>query len=128
MTASTIQPNDAVYSYLNALGHSERKIARWTMETRLYHDLGLYGDSAIEDMEFLAGRFGVDMSSFVFDEYFPPEFESRNRFETIVFNSVPFLFRLLRGRRTYRPLTFRTIDQAMRAGRWPDSHEDTAPA
>src|ERR1700753_1279340 len=107
MTASTIQPDDAVYSYLNALGYSERKIARWTMETRLYHDLGLYGDGAIEDMEFLAERFNVDMSNFAFVAYFPPQFEGRNWIEVQLFNSIPLLHRILRGRRAYRPLTLR---------------------
>jgi hypothetical protein len=120
MTASTIQPDDPVYSYLNALGYSERKIACWTMETRLYHDLGRYGDSAIEDMEFLAARFSVDMSNFVFDYYFPPEFEGRNRIEAVLFNSIPFLHRKLRGRREYRPLAMRMIDEAMKVGRWQD--------
>ena len=121
MTASTIQPDDAVYSYLNALGYSERKIARWTMETRLYHDLGLYGDGAIEDMEFLAERFSVDMSNFVFDYYFPPQFEGRNWAEYELFNSIPFLHRILRGRRSYRELTLRMIDEAMKVGRWQDT-------
>ena len=121
MTASTIKPDDAVYSFLNALGYSERKIARWTMETRLYHDLGLYGDSAIEDMDFLAARFSVDMSNFVFDYYFPPQFEGRNRVEAVLFNSIPFLHRILRRRRAYRPLTIRMIDEAMKVGFWQDT-------
>jgi len=38
-----IQPRDPVYSYLVALGYSERKIAGWSMETRLYQDLNLWG-------------------------------------------------------------------------------------
>jgi hypothetical protein len=118
MMASPIQTGDKVYTYLKELGYPERRIADWSMETRMYHDLGLYGDSAIEDVEFLAGRFCVDMSNFVFDDYFPPQFEGRNRFEAVIFNSIPFLHRILRGRKTYRPLTLRMIDEAMKVGRW----------
>jgi hypothetical protein len=63
MMASPIQTGDKVYAYLKELGYPERKIANWSMETRMYHDLGLYGDSAIEDVELLTGRFCVDMST-----------------------------------------------------------------
>jgi hypothetical protein len=118
MMASPIQTGDKVYAYLKELGYPERKIANWSMETRMYHDLGLYGDSAIEDVGFLAARFCVDMSNFVFDDYFPPEFEGRNWLEAVIFSSIPFLHRVLRRRKTYRPLTLRMIDEAMKVGRW----------
>jgi hypothetical protein len=74
-----IQSDDKVFSYLRKLGYSEQRIAGMSMHTRLFHDLGAYGDSAIEDMQLLEEEFGVDLSGFEFAKYFPPEFEGRSR-------------------------------------------------
>src|SRR5262245_9354472 len=39
-------------------------------ETRLLHDLGVYGDDVDELLQALSERFGVDFSEFRFDRYF----------------------------------------------------------
>jgi hypothetical protein len=117
-TASQIRPDDKVYHYLRELGYSERHIDRLRMDTRLFHDLGLYGDSAEEDMEILQTKFGVDMAGFKFGEYFPPQFEGRTRLEAIVFYFIPLLAWRRRQRSTYMPLTLQMIERSMRAGRW----------
>ena len=117
MTVSPIRPGDA--AYLRALGHSERQIDRMSINTRMYHDLGVYGDSAIEDMQVLAEKFGVNLSNFDFDRYFPPQFEGRNRFEMVLINSLPFVSKIVRDRREYLPVTLAMIDQSLREKTWP---------
>lgn len=121
MSGSTIQPDHAVFSYLRSLGYSERQIGKMTMNTRLYHDLGEYGDSAIEDMQHLADKFGVDLSSFEFARYFPPEFVGRNRLEKILISWLPFASTIIRSRSSYRPLTLGMIDQSIRAKIWRET-------
>lgn len=88
------------------------------MNTSLYHDLGMYGDTALENIEQLQEKFGVDLSGFDFDKYFPPEFEGRNRFEAYLITFVPFLGTILRRRRTYASLTLEMINSSIRTKRW----------
>jgi hypothetical protein len=44
-----IQLDDRVFLYLRKLGYSEQRVAGMNMNTRLFRDLGEYGDSAIEE-------------------------------------------------------------------------------
>jgi tetratricopeptide (TPR) repeat protein len=81
--------------------------------------VGVYGDSAIEDMQVLAEKFGVNLSNFDFDRYFPPQFEGRNRFEMVLINSLPFVSKIVRDRREYLPVTLAMIDQSLREKTWP---------
>ncbi len=115
-----IQPGDPAFLYLNELGYSEQRLATMNKSTRLYHDLGLYGDNAIDDMSFLQTKFGVDLSEFDFDSYFPPEFEGRNGIEAFLLSLIPFSGLMMRRRRTYLPITLEMIDQSIRAGRWTE--------
>jgi hypothetical protein len=113
-----IRQNDMVFRYLKELGYSEQRIARMNGNTRLFHDLGIYGDNALEDFQLLQDKFGVDLSDFDFRKYFPPQFEGRNRLEAFILTSIPFASRIVRSRRTYSPLTLEMIDRALRAKRW----------
>jgi hypothetical protein len=117
-TDAQIRPDDKVYQYLKELGYSERHIDGLRMDSRLFHDLGLYGDSAEEDMEILQTKFGVDMASFKFGDYFPSQFEGRTKLETIIFYFIPLLAWWRRRRTSYVPLTLQMIERSMRAGRW----------
>lgn len=120
MNDAPIQPGDAIFPYLRALGYSERRIAAMNAGTRLYHDLGIYGDDAIEYMQLLQTKFGVDLSGLDVDRYFPPEFEGRNKLAAFLLTLIPFSGFLLRRRRTYPPLTLAMIDSSLRAKRWTD--------
>lgn len=115
-----LQPDNAVFPYLRALGYSEPRIAAMNASTRLYHDLGIFGDDAIEYMQLLHQRFGVDLSRFDVDRYFPPEFEGRNKLEAFFLTLIPFSGFLLRRRRSYPPLMLAMIDRSIRAKRWMD--------
>jgi len=47
--------------------------AEVTAETRIYHDLNVYGDDAEEFLVAYAEMFNVNLSCFVFSDYFPDE-------------------------------------------------------
>jgi hypothetical protein len=58
-------------AYLKRIGYSDRDISSYSRDTRLLQDIGLYGDSAIQELQILAKEFGVDFSGFDFDKHFP---------------------------------------------------------
>jgi hypothetical protein len=104
--------------YLKHCGLSERRIAQCSGNTRMYHDLGLYGDIAETCMEVLADHYHVDLTGFEFDSYFPPEFAGKNALISIFLSIVPFAGYLARQRGKYSPLTLEMIENVMRAKQW----------
>lgn len=103
---------------LKRCGLSERKIARCNGNTRMYHDLGLYGDIAEAYMEELADHYHVDLSGFEFDKFFPPEFAGKNALLAALFSILPFAGYLARQRGEYLPLTLTMMESVMRAKQW----------
>ena len=66
--------------YLHEMGRSRRFQEKLTLDTRLFHDLHIYGDDALSEMLYLEAEFEVDMSGFEFKTYFPGEFHGGNFF------------------------------------------------
>lgn len=113
--------DDPVYSYLSKLDYSAPEIARMSMNTRLFHDLGFYGDTAEDLMWVLDRKYGVDLSGGRLDRYFPPEFEGTNKWTAFVGNlAVPIQSRLTRDRDRYPPLTLGMINMWLLERRWSD--------
>ncbi|HBS27937.1 MAG TPA: hypothetical protein DEB06_00450 [Phycisphaerales bacterium] len=106
--------------YLRRCGYSSRKIAGFDLHTRLYHDLGLYGDDAEAVMEELVVRYHVDLAGFDFDRFFPPEYPGKNRLTVALLSLVPFAHHICTKREKYEPLTLERIERALRSGRWGD--------
>lgn len=104
--------------YLKRCGLSESKIAQCNGGTRLYHDLGLYGDSAEACIAVLADQYHVDLSGFEFERFFPVEFVGGNVVTRTLLWLVPFASKAVRQRGEYLPITLRMIDDAMRIKRW----------
>lgn len=104
--------------FLKRCGLSERKIALCNGNTRMYHDLGLYGDIAEAYMEELADHHHVDLSGFEFDKFFPPEFAGGNGLLGGLISILPFAGYIARQRGEYLPLTLTMIDSVMRAKQW----------
>lgn len=104
--------------YLKRCGLSESKIAQCNRGTRMYHDIGLYGDIAEACMDVLVEDYGVDLSDFEFGKFFPPEFAGGNMLIRALFWLVPFAGKAARQRVEYLPLTLEMIDNAMDAKRW----------
>lgn len=119
ITDAPINPDDKVYLFLVACGFSAREIAEMRMGSRLFHDLGLYGDSAEECMFVLQKKFQVDLSNFSFEKHIPPEFEGRSRLDAFVRSlTMPIESRLIRDRTKYEPVTLEAINRSMIIGRW----------
>lgn len=104
--------------YLTRCGLSEGQIAQCSRSTRMYHDLGLYGDIAEAYIEALVDHYQVDLSGFRFEKFFPPEFVGENLFTRTLLWLVPFAARIARQRGDYLPLTLGTIEHVMRTKRW----------
>ncbi len=98
-------------------GYSESARSKCTLDTRLYHDLRMYGDEAHYCLKTLSERFGVDLSGFDFDEYFPPEWPGDNWAERIIRWMVPGLGKP-RPASQYKPITLAAIEKAIEIGRW----------
>jgi len=104
--------------YLKHCGLSKRKIARCSGSTRMYHDLGLYGDDAEIFMEVLADHYHVDLSGFEFEKFFPPEFPGKSGLTYGLFSLIPFSSYISRLRGEWQPLTLERIDRAILSKRW----------
>jgi hypothetical protein len=108
---------EVVERFLVDAGCSESARSKCTLSTRLYQDLGVYGDEAHDYMQTLSERFGVDLSGFDFDEYFPREFPGGNWVERTIRWLVPGLGKP-RPASQYRPITLAAVEKAIDVGRW----------
>jgi hypothetical protein len=75
-------------------------------ETRLYEDLGIYGDDAIEYLIAFGKKFNVEVSKFMAADYFKGEGID--------------LFAMFRKVTTYKPLTLGQLEKAIIAGKLND--------
>ncbi|MCW7536262.1 DUF1493 family protein [Aquabacterium sp. A7-Y] len=113
--------SDPLREYLRRCGLPEKKLAACTWETRLYHDLRIYGDVAEAYMGVLVDHYQVDLSGFEFDKFFPPEFAGRNMLTRVLLWIVPFAGKAARDQGEYRPLTMSMLDRVIRDKRWVPS-------
>ncbi|WP_175015405.1 DUF1493 family protein [Burkholderia lata] len=104
--------------YLRKCGFSKKRIDKLTYDTRLYHDLGVYGDLAEGCLEILCDQYHVDLSKFEFDKYFPREFVGENAFVRTLLWAVPFLGSGARRHGDYSVLTLGMVENAIRAKCW----------
>lgn len=116
--------SELLRGYLKKCGMSEAEIAQCKSSTRLYHDLGIYGEIAKSYIDVLANSFSVDMTRFVFLDYFPPEFEGDNLLSRAITWIIPFAGKVARSRRTLLPLTLGMIDHVMQSKRWAGEDRD----
>jgi hypothetical protein len=106
-----------LYAFLRDWGMSEKSFATCTRETRLWHDLGYYGDIAESFLEELERKHQVDLGEFEFQKYFPIEAAGNHLFTNVIAIFLPFLAFLRRAVREYEPITLGMIDDAMVAKR-----------
>ena len=104
--------------YLKRCGLSESKISQCCISTRMYHDLGIYGDIADANMEILAEHYLVDLSGFEFEKFFPSEFAGKSTLTQLILRIVPFAEKIVREKVEYLPLTLEIIERAMRTKKW----------
>ncbi|RMX09027.1 DUF1493 family protein [Vandammella animalimorsus] len=104
--------------YLKRCGVPENKIMQCNGMTRMYHDLGIYGDIAEACMEVLAEHYRVDLSNFDFGKFFPHEFGGKNMLARALLWIVPFAGSTARRCGEWLPLTLERIDRAIHNKRW----------
>jgi hypothetical protein len=104
--------------YLKRCGLRDDKVACCESNTRMYHDLGFYGDTAEACMEMLVNRYRVDLTGFGFGRYFPAEFVGKSMLTRTLLWIVPFAAKAVRRREEYLPLTLEMIDRMLQAKRW----------
>ena len=110
-------PGD-VRDYLKRCGLPDSKLLGCSEGTRMYQDLGLYGDTAEAYMDVLAKEYYVDLRNFQFERYFPSEFQGRTFASRVLLWLVPFASSVARRRGNYQALTLGMIDRAIRTKRW----------
>ncbi len=102
--------------YLKRCGESQARISGLNKDSRLFHDLGIYGDIAWEYMRVLRDEFKVDISKLNFENYFPFEFPGKTRRMQIILWLCPFLLLLPRWKTVpsdYEPITLQMIETAI---------------
>lgn len=112
--------SDEVKGYLTYCGLSKNKIRNAKKDTRLYHDLGIYGDVAELYVESLIDKYEVDMSSFDFEKYFPLEFIGETAFQKVMYWAIPFLGLKARKTQKFKPLTLSMIEKTIETKQWID--------
>jgi len=109
---------DSLVALLKNSGLSDQALRRSSLDTRVYHDLGFYGDPAWWFVEEL-GKL-IDMSKFNFDHYFPPECYGESFVAGIAYGMVPFANWLRRRNGRYAPLSMRMIARCIENGSWDE--------
>jgi hypothetical protein len=126
MTPSIVINNrnlpEPVSEWLKICSISTLIAKKCSMETRLYHDLGFYGDIAESYMEVLIEHFEVDMSDFQFERYFPSEFPNSSKISNFLITYIPFFRYLFERRSTYLPLPLSKIYQAISDKKWHENY------
>jgi hypothetical protein len=107
-----------LYEYLGRCGLPSSEVAKCSSGTRMYHDLGLYGDIAEAYMSVLVDYYHVDLSDFEFEKYFPQEFVGKNMLIRTLFWILPFAGDVVRRHGEYLPLTLEMVDRAIRTKRF----------
>ncbi|WP_411885984.1 hypothetical protein [Polaromonas sp. YR568] len=104
--------------YLKRCGFSKGKIAKCNTGTRMYHDLGLYGEIAETCIDMLAHQYQVDLTGLEFEKFFPPEFAGKSMLTRTLLWVMPFAGKAVRQRGEYLPLTLGMIEKVIRTKRW----------
>ena len=110
--AEPISP--ALMQHLEGCGYKPA-VKKWNAETRLFQDVGLFGDNAVDDLVLLAKTFKVDLSNFPFSKYFPGNYGR----EPLV---LTFFWRSKWAdeiRKRYPPITWGMLDAAIEQKKWP---------
>ena len=107
-------------AFLVAYGYSPQRISRMNAETRLFHDLGLYGDDIEEMFEVMQSRFEVNLSTMPLAKYFPGEFQ--HRWLSVFSPLAPWFWKMRfavqwRDDR-YPPITLAMIERTLKEKRW----------
>jgi hypothetical protein len=109
--------------WLKECGTSIHTIRTCRLETKLFHDLGLYGEIAEAYLETLVSVYGVDMQDFRFEKYFPAEFAGDTALTKFLITYLPFGRRIFIDPLKYTPITLGEIYHSIECGKWAERGE-----
>lgn len=100
---------------LKKCGYSDSKINKFSGQTRLYHDLGMWGDDSIEFLELIEKDYNVDLSNFPLDDYFRPEFYHgpanwKKRLKWLILGREK--------RKSYKEFTLNMLERTLATKKW----------
>jgi len=85
------------------------KSSKISVNSKLYHDLGLDGDDALEFFESFSCIFCVDISEFYLDNHFGSEYSAPIR---LILRKLPFIKRYIKE---YEPITVADLINAVKS-------------
>lgn len=104
--------------FLKLCGLRKSRIDSCDLDTRLYHDLGIYGEVADGCVEILAKTYQVDITNFDFDEYFPHEYPGKTRLSQFILWQIPFARHFVESKANYKPITLGMIEDIIHSKQW----------
>ena len=108
-------------NFLKMGGIRQSQIDKCDLDTRLYHDLGVYGEAAEDCMAVLAETYQVDLTNFDFEVYFPPEYPGKTGLSRALLWQIPFARYFAEKNANYEPLTLAMIETIIHSKQWPAS-------
>lgn len=103
-----------VIAHLERCGYSREKISTFSGGTRLFHDVGLFGDNAYDELILLRNEFGVDFSKFEFRKYFPGNFG----WDALILRMFWQSKWAGQVRQKYKPITLSMLGDVIREKKW----------
>lgn len=103
-----------VAKHLKRCGYSFDKIAQFNVDTRLFQDIGLFGDNAYDELTLLRNEFDIDFSSFDFKKYFPGNFG----FEPLILVTFWNSKWANRIKQKYVPITLGMLEAVIQKKKW----------
>jgi hypothetical protein len=101
-------------AYLTRVGYTTQKIDSWNSRTRLLQDVGITGDNAWDEIQIMHREFGVDLTGFFVDDYFPSELSTA----ALVLRFLPRSGWAGRIRQRYPELTLSLVEEILGRKRW----------
>lgn len=103
-------------SYLKETGLHKYYKGDESSSLRFYHDLNIYGEDAEMYLLLLRDKYKVDVSKFIFEDYFPAEFPGNFFIVDSLINAIPFLRTWYFRNMPFKSFTFDTIKRALKNG------------
>jgi hypothetical protein len=121
MLAGVIVSNltNRVHDFLIRFG--QKPNSSLDMKSRLYHDIGIYGDMALFLLEQLQDE-GINMQEFNFDDYFPREFIGSNILSNFYYLIFPAQRHKYFSERNFKEFTLQMLDRLLIKRVWTDQN------
>jgi hypothetical protein len=80
----------------------------------MFHDIGLFGDNASDELTLLKNEFDIDFSGFDFEKYFPGNFG----WDVLILRMCWDSNRANQVRQKYKPITLDMVGEVIHRKKW----------